>query len=102
MAVTGHTDNGFFRYMGERAETVAGLGALVGYDSSAEDGWHTWKEDGVAAGTGAVLSVGTFFIPGAGEVGADGLKAGSIGARVGRIAATGADLAVQGGGWLVK
>ena len=63
MAVTGHTDNGFYRYMGERAETVAGLGALVGYDSAAEDGWHKWKEDGVAAGTGAVLSVGTFFIP---------------------------------------
>lgn len=68
---------------------------------AAEDGWHTWKEDGVAASTGAVLSVGTFFIPGAGEVGA-GLKAGSIGARVGRIAAAGADVAVQGGGWLVK
>ena len=47
-----------------------------------------------------MLSVGTFFIPGAGEVGA-GLKAGSIGARVARIAAAGADVVV-GGEWLVR
>ena len=102
MAVTGHTDNEFFAYMGERSEVVVGgLGALVGYDINAEDGWHKWKEDGVAAGTGAVLSIGTFFIPGVGEVGA-GLKAGSMGAKVARIAAVTADVAVQGGGWLVK
>jgi hypothetical protein len=102
MSATGNTDNDFHRWMVDRAETVTGgWGSLVGYDAAAEDGWHRWKEDGVAAGTGAVLSIGTFFIPGAGQVGA-GLKAGSIGAKVARIAAAGADFAVQGGSWVVR
>jgi hypothetical protein len=102
MSATGNTDNDFHRWMYDRAETVVGgWGSLIGYDAAAEDPWHAWKEDGVAAGTTAVLSVGTFFIPGAGQVGA-GLKAGSIGAKVARIAATGADFAVQGGSWVVR
>jgi hypothetical protein len=102
MSATGNTDNDFSRWMYDRAETVVGgWGSLVGYDAAAEDGWHRWKEDGVAAGTGAFLSIGTFFIPGAGQVGA-GLKAGSIGAKMAKIAAAGADFAVQGGSWVVR
>ncbi|MGW6130193.1 polymorphic toxin type 15 domain-containing protein [Cellulomonas sp. NPDC055163] len=102
MQATGHTDNDFVRFMDDRYDTVVGgLGSLIGYDHGAEDGWHKWKEDGVAAGTGAVLSIGTFFIPGAGQVGA-GLKAGSVGAKVARIAAAGSEFVVQGGSWVVK
>ena len=103
MAVTGNTDNEFVRVRWTSVPRLSfgGLGSLVGYDINAEDGWHKWKEDGVAAATGSVLSIGTFFIPGVGEVGA-GLKAGSMGAKVARIAAVTADVAVQGGGWLVK
>ncbi|MFC8190878.1 hypothetical protein ACFUMH_04340 [Cellulomonas sp. NPDC057328] len=85
MAATGNNNNGFSDWMYDRATTVRNAGgALVGWDPNAEDGWHAWKEDGLAAGTSAVLSVGTFFIPGAGQVGA-GLKTGSVGARLARI-----------------
>lgn len=102
MALSGNTDNAFSEWMYDRATTVRDAGgSLVGWDPNAEDGWHRWREDGVAAGTSAVLSVGTFFIPGAGQVGA-GLKAGSVGARLARIAGVGAEFAVQGGSWLVR
>ncbi|GEA88037.1 polymorphic toxin type 15 domain-containing protein [Cellulomonas cellasea] len=102
MQATGNTDNDFVRFMDDRYDTaVSGLGSLVGYDHGAEDGWHKWKEDGVAAGTGAVLSIGTFFIPGAGQVGTLA-KGGSIAARVTKMAAVGADFAIQGGSWVVK
>lgn len=102
MAATGNNDNAFSDWMYDRAVTLRNAGgALVGWDPNAEDGWHAWKEDGVAAGTGAVLSIGTFFIPGAGQVGA-GLKAGSIGARVARISGAVTEFAVQGGSWVVK
>ncbi|MDM8084222.1 TNT domain-containing protein [Cellulomonas cellasea] len=88
--------------MYERAITVRNAGgSLVGWDPAAEDGWHRWKEDGIAAGTAVTLNVGTFFIPVAGQISA-GLKAGSIGARVARIAGVGAELAVQGGSWAVR
>lgn len=50
------------------------LGSFVGYDHMAAkeggDGWHKWKEDGVAALTESVLNIGTCFIPGAGQAGA--------------------------------
>ncbi|MBO3095618.1 hypothetical protein [Cellulomonas dongxiuzhuiae] len=102
MAATGNNDNGFSEWMYDRAVTVRNAGgALVGWDPNAKDGWHAWKEDGLAAGTSAVLSVGTFFIPGAGQVGA-GLKAGSVGARVARVSGAVSEFAVQGGSWVVK
>ncbi|MBB2924720.1 polymorphic toxin type 15 domain-containing protein [Cellulomonas cellasea] len=102
MAVTGNTDNDFSRFMYERSKTVVGgLGTLVGYDINAEDGWHKWKEDGVAAGTGAVLSIGTFFIPGAGQVGSFA-KGASATAKLTKIAAAGTEFVVQGGSWVVK
>jgi len=55
-----------------------------------------WEEDPVAAGTYAVASIGSFFIPGAGQVGA-GLKIGSSAARAatltGRVAEMAGDVA---------
>ncbi|WP_066587947.1 TNT domain-containing protein [Cellulomonas timonensis] len=102
MAATGNNDNAFSDWMYERATVARNAGgSLVGWDPTAEDGWHRWKEDGIAAGTSVALNVGTFFIPVAGQVGA-GLKAGSIGARVARVAGAGAELAVQGGSWAVR
>ncbi|MEV7972108.1 polymorphic toxin type 15 domain-containing protein [Cellulomonas sp. NPDC089187] len=103
MAATGNNDNDFSDFMYDRSMTVlSGFGSLVGYDPhNQDDPWHAWSEDGVAAGTNAVLSVGTFFIPGAGQVGA-GLKTGSIGAKVARIAGAVSEFAVQGGSWAIK
>ncbi|WP_147525144.1 hypothetical protein [Cellulomonas timonensis] len=102
MAATGNDDSAFSDWIYDRATVARNAGgSLVGWDPSAEGGWHRWKEDGIAAGAGLALNVGTFFIPVAGQVGA-GLKAGSIGARVARIAGAGAELAVQGGSWAVR
>jgi hypothetical protein len=102
MSLTGHTDNGFHRFMVDRAETTAGgWGSLIGYDAAAEDPWHAWKEDGVAAGTTAFLNIGTLFIPGAGVAGG-AVKLGATGAQIARIAAAGADIAVTGGSWAVR
>jgi hypothetical protein len=102
MSLTGHTDNAFHRFMVDRAETAAGgWGSLIGYDAAAEDPWHAWKEDGVAAGTTAFLNIGTLFIPGAGVAGG-AVKLGATGARIARIAAAGADFAVTGGSWAVR
>lgn len=103
MAATGNNDNDFSDFMYDRSMTVlGGLGSLVGFDpSNRDDPWHAWSEDAVATGTSTVLNVGTFFIPAAGQVGA-GLKAGSIGAKVLRVAAAGSEFVVQGGSWLLK
>lgn len=102
MAATGNNDNAFSDFMYDRAVTLRNAGgALVGWDPNAEDGWHAWKEDGLAAGTAAVLNVGTFFIPGAGQV-TGGLKAGSAGAKLALITGKAAEFAVQGGSWLVR
>lgn len=101
MSATGNNDNGFSDWMYDRAITVRNAGgALVGWDPNAEDGWHAWKEDGLAAGTSAVLSVGTFFIPGVQVTG--GLKAGSVAARVARVSGAVTEFAVQGGSWAVR
>lgn len=102
-AANGDTDDEFSDFMYDRAMTVAsGFGSLVGFDPhNQDDPWHAWSEDGVAAGTNAVLSVGTFFIPGAGQVGA-GLKAGSVGAKVARIAGAAGEFVMQGTSWAVK
>jgi hypothetical protein len=63
--------NAFTDFMDERLLTVERAGgSFVGWDPDAEDGWHAWHEDGVATGTEAVLSIGTLFIPVAGEVSA--------------------------------
>lgn len=85
--------------------TVTGL---VGYDYMAMreggDGWHAWKEDGVAAFTESALNVGTFFIPGAGQVGA-GTKLAAAGSRASRVLnVTGhvADFVLPGGSWALK
>ena len=98
----------------DRRHDVAksGLTGMVGYDYAAhkngKDGWHKWKEDGVAAFTESALNVGTFFIPGPGTGGAVA-KTAALGAKTGGIAAKGvgfatkcADFAIPGGGWLVK
>ncbi|MGY4645323.1 polymorphic toxin type 15 domain-containing protein [Cellulomonas sp. URHB0016] len=101
MGATGQ-QNGFTDFMYDRAVVVRNAGgSLVGWDPNAKDGWHAWKEDGVAAGTGAVLNIGTLFIPGAGEV-SGGLKAASIGARLVKISAGVTEFAVQGGSWIIK
>ena len=90
----------------ERGDTaVSGWSSLVGYDFAAAqqggDGWHRWREDGVSTGVESALNVGTFFIPVAGGAGA-GARLGATGARVTRIAGGVADVAVPGGGWLVR
>src|SRR5690606_13987053 len=92
-------------WLTERGDVAAaGWSSLVGYDYYAAieggDGWHKWKEDGVAAGTESLLNVGTFFIPGA-QVGS-ALKTGSAGARLMRVVAAGADFAVPGGSFALK
>src|SRR5690606_22456803 len=92
-------------WLTERGDiAAAGWSSLVGYDYYAAieggDGWHKWKEDGVAAGTESLLNVGTFFIPGA-QVGS-ALKTGSAGARLMRVVAAGADFAVPGGSFALK
>lgn len=85
---------------------------MVNYDYAAAqqggDGWHKWKEDGVAAFTEAVLNVGTAFIPGAGQVGV-GLKVAMTGAKGASMVVKGiniasniADMAIPGGSWLAK
>jgi len=51
-----------------------------------------WEEDPVAAGTFAVANIGSFFIPGAGEVGA-GVKVASGAARTATIAGRAAEIA---------
>ncbi|GIG21628.1 hypothetical protein Cch01nite_23520 [Cellulomonas chitinilytica] len=94
--------NGFTDFMYDRAVTLRNAGgSLIGWDPNAKDGWHAWKEDGVATGTGTVLNIGTLFIPGAGEV-SGGLKAASIGAKLARITGGISEFAVQGGSWVVK
>lgn len=103
MAATGNNDNDFSDFMYDRSMTfLSGAGSLIGFDPhNQDDPWHAWKDDAVATGTSTVLNVGTFFIPGAGQVGA-GLKTGSISAKVVRIAGAASEFAVQGGSWVVK
>ncbi|WP_420114027.1 GH-E family nuclease, partial [Pseudactinotalea sp.] len=99
-------DNAFGDWYTERLEVAAGgWSSLVGYDLQAAmdggDGWHKWKEDGWATGTESLLNVGTFFIPGAGQVGG-ALKTGSVGARLARITGVVSDFVVPGGSFVVK
>jgi len=102
MAATGNNNNGFSDFMYDRAVVLRNAGgSLVGWDPNAKDGWHQWKEDGLATGTGTVLNIGTLFIPGAGEVSA-GLKATSIAAKLAKITGGITEFAVQGGSWAVK
>lgn len=102
MAATGN-GNAFTDFMYDRQKVVAGtVGSMIGFDiENPDDPWHKWKEDGIATGVESVLNVGTFFIPGAGQVGA-GLKVGSASAKVAKIAAVGADFLIPGGSWVVK
>ena len=92
----------------DRAVVVRDAGAsLIGYDPYAPDGdgWHNWKDEPWRVGTSTVANIGTFFIPGAGEVGG-AAKAGSVAAKVSRFAGVGvrtaADLALPGGSWAVR
>ncbi len=98
----GWTSAPLMSFMSDRAATVQTAGgALIGYDASAEDGWHQWREDRWATGTEAVLNVGTFFIPGAGEAGG-ALKGASVAVKVARLSDAAADFAVQGSSWVVR
>ena len=116
-AVTGHDYEEMpewtrSEWMDERSDVaVSGWGSMVGYDHAAAEaggsGWHKWKENPWEAATGAVLNVGTSFIPGAGAVGA-GAKVVSTGGKLarvskaGRVASEVADFAVPGGSWALK
>ncbi|RRD50891.1 hypothetical protein [Arachnia propionica] len=85
---------------------------FVGYDymtaKQGGDGWHKWKEDGVAALTESVLNIGTCFIPAAGQAGAaakvgvTGSKLANVTTKVARVGMNVADFAIPGGGWAVK
>ena len=102
LKATGNGDSDVSQWIDERNKLTATAGAsLVGIDLTADDPFHKWKEDGVATFTESFLTVGTLFIPGAGEVSA-GLKAASIGSRVAKISSAIADFAVPGGSWLAK
>ncbi len=84
---------------------------MVGFDYRAhmqgKDGWHKYREDGVAAFTESFLNVGSMFIPGGGAAGAGmkiiagGGKAASWGAKVVNAAGKIADFGLPGGGWIV-
>ncbi|RRD03452.1 hypothetical protein EII34_14280, partial [Arachnia propionica] len=111
------------RWVDERHDVAkTALGSFVGYDHQAAkeggDGWHRWKEDGVAALTESVLNIGTCFIPGAGQVGAAtkvglaGTKVALAGSKVSTVASVAAkvtkvtvkvaDNLIPGGGHLVE
>ncbi|MDO5065930.1 MAG: hypothetical protein Q4D96_01455 [Propionibacteriaceae bacterium] len=111
------------KWVDERHDVAkTALGSFVGYDHQAAkeggDGWHRWKEDGVAALTESVLNIGTCFIPGAGQAGAAtkvglaGTKVALAGSKVSTVASVVtkvtkvtvkvADNLIPGGGHLVE
>ncbi|MDO5494245.1 MAG: hypothetical protein Q4G64_00860 [bacterium] len=88
-------ENGFTDFMGDRVEVVGTVGAsLVNIDLAAEDPFHRWKTDGVRAGTGSILNVGSFFVPGANV--ATAFKIGGRGATVANSIARAVDNVVPG------
>ena len=100
-------------WVDERHEvaTTAWTG-MVGFDYAAhkagKDGWHKWKEDGIATFTETALNIGSNFIPGAGAGGA-AAKAAAMSSKIGGLTVKAAnfttkvaDFAIPGGGWLVK
>ncbi|MGV2985944.1 hypothetical protein ACNPNP_19810 [Microbacterium sp. AGC85] len=110
LAVVATQDDGpVGNFLEDRFNTAyTGWGSLVGWDHQAwmagEDGWHKWKEDGVATGTETIANIGTFFIPVAGWAGGgakvvlSGTKVGSFVVRVGTHVA---EFAIPGGSHIV-
>ena len=81
---------------------------MIGFDYAAhkagKDGWHKWKEDGVATFTESALNIGSNFIPGAGAAKGviGGTKVGAAALKTVNMATRVADFAVPGGGWLIR
>lgn len=117
---------GYSRTMLNSAAT--GWGGMIGWDHQAhlngEDGWHKYKEDGVAATTVTVVGVGSLFT-GVGAVASGtrtALKGGRAAASAGgkstkltkyakggvsgsaaaKVSTAVADLLVPGGGWVLS
>ena len=100
--VPGVSETQMAQFIQDRHHTAAvGAGSMVGWDegeaAAGGDGWHTWREDPVAAATESVLNIGSFFIPGAG-LAAGGGKLATGAARAGRGGRGGKHLKTAPGG----
>ncbi|HHW83742.1 MAG TPA: hypothetical protein GX743_08035 [Actinomycetales bacterium] len=95
------TSNGFVDFMNDRV-VVAGtvVAGFVNIDLTADDIFHRYKEDGVRAGLGSVLNVGSLFIPGGNVASAVGFT-GKTGTAVNMLAAA-VDNIIPGSSLLVK
>ncbi|WP_165831826.1 DNA/RNA non-specific endonuclease [Brachybacterium endophyticum] len=117
---------GYARTMLNSAAT--GWGGMIGWDHQAhlngEDGWHKYKEDGVAASVVSVVNVGSLFTGvGAVATGTKTLvkggkaaataggkstkltkyaKGGASGSTAAKVSTAVADLVVPGGGWVLS
>ncbi|MCL2455814.1 MAG: C2 family cysteine protease [Micrococcales bacterium] len=98
-------DGGALGWLDERRTVVLSAGgSMVGWDPTAQDGWHQWKAEPFRAGTSSALNVGTFFVPAAGaaKVGTAGAR-GAVGLeRAGTVARGAGEMLMPGGSWAVR